>query len=61
MRLKDKVAVITGAGSGLGKAIATRFANEGATVVVADMNEGAMAQAVAEIEAAGGRARDAST
>lgn len=56
MRLKDKVAVITGAGSGLGKAIAIRFAQEGAVVVVADVNEGAMASVVAEIEAAGGRA-----
>ncbi len=57
MRLKGKVAVITGAGSGLGKAIATRFTQEGATVIVADVNEVAMASAVAEIEAAGGRAR----
>ena len=57
MRLKDKVAVITGAGSGLGKAIATRFAQEGAIVVVADLNEGAAASTVAEIEATGGRAR----
>lgn len=38
MRLKDKVAVITGAGSGIGRAIAVRFANEGATVVVAELN-----------------------
>jgi len=38
MRLKDKVAIVTGAGSGIGRAIALRFANEGATVVVAELN-----------------------
>jgi NAD(P)-dependent dehydrogenase (short-subunit alcohol dehydrogenase family) len=39
MRLKDKVAIITGAGQGIGEAYAIRFAKEGATVVVADINE----------------------
>jgi len=38
MRLKDKVAIITGAGQGLGKAIAITFSREGADVVVADIN-----------------------
>jgi NAD(P)-dependent dehydrogenase (short-subunit alcohol dehydrogenase family) len=38
MRLKDKVAVITGAGSGMGKAMATMFAAEGAKVVCADIS-----------------------
>ncbi len=38
MRLKDKAAVVTGAGSGIGRAIAMRFANEGAKVVVAELN-----------------------
>ncbi len=38
MRLKDKTAIVTGAGSGIGRAIAVRFANEGATVVVAELN-----------------------
>ena len=38
MRLQDKVAVVTGSGSGMGKSIATRLAEEGATLVVADIN-----------------------
>ena len=56
MRLKDKVAIITGAASGMGQGEAIRFAKEGAKVVVADLNvEGA--QAVAEeIKAFGGEA-----
>ena len=45
-RLKDKVAVITGSGSGLGEGIARLFAEEGARVVVSDRNE-APAHAVA--------------
>jgi len=56
VRLKDKVAVVTGAGSGLGKAIAMRFADEGAIAIVADVNEATMADTVAEIQARGGRA-----
>ncbi|WP_207478882.1 SDR family oxidoreductase [Arenibaculum pallidiluteum] len=39
MRLKDKVAIVTGAGSGFGEGIARRFVAEGARVVVADINE----------------------
>lgn len=56
MRLKDKVAIVTGAASGMGKAIAEEYAKEGAKVVVSDYNfEGA--QAVAEgIKQAGGEA-----
>ncbi|MGH7786146.1 MAG: SDR family NAD(P)-dependent oxidoreductase [Candidatus Binatia bacterium] len=53
MRLKDRVAIITGAGQGIGQAYALRFAREGATVVVADVNA-AGAEAVArEVQALG--------
>jgi 3-oxoacyl-[acyl-carrier protein] reductase len=50
MRLENKVAVITGAGSGIGKETALLFAIEGAKVVVADMNEKAGEETVAEIK-----------
>lgn len=53
MRLADKVAVVTGAGAGIGRAIARAFAEEGAKVVVADIN-GASAVETATLIAAGG-------
>lgn len=56
MRLQDKIAVVTGSASGIGKAIATRFAAEGALVVIADKNETAIGPAVEDIKAKGGRA-----
>ncbi|MBX6386582.1 MAG: 3-oxoacyl-ACP reductase [Microbispora sp.] len=48
-RLQDRVAVITGAGSGIGLATAHRFAREGAKVVVADLDEEAGAKAAGEV------------
>jgi 3-oxoacyl-[acyl-carrier protein] reductase len=49
MRLRDKVAVVTGAGSGMGRAIAKRLAAEGAAIVVADINEAGMNATVKEL------------
>ena len=49
MRLKDKVALITGAGSGIGRATALLFSKEGAAVVCADVNEKAAAETAAMI------------
>ena len=55
-QLKDKVAIITGAGSGSGQATAELFAREGAKVVVSDINETSGKHAVEEIKKAGGEA-----
>jgi NAD(P)-dependent dehydrogenase (short-subunit alcohol dehydrogenase family) len=54
MRLKNKVAVITGAGSGIGRESALLFAAEGAKVVAADLNEKAGADVVRDVKKAGG-------
>jgi glucose 1-dehydrogenase len=56
MRLKDKVAVITGAGSGIGRAAALKFSAEGARVVVAEINEEQGKATVELVKAAGGEA-----
>ncbi len=57
MRLKDKVAIITGAGRGIGKEMARLFAQEGARVVVADVDVPNARQTAAEITAEGNEAR----
>lgn len=54
MRLKDKSALITGAASGIGKAIALRFAGEGARVAIADLQKAAADAAAREIRAGKG-------
>lgn len=56
MVLKDKVALITGAASGIGKEIALEYAKQGAKIVIADLNLDAATAAANDIEAAGGTA-----
>lgn len=56
MRLAGRVAIITGAASGIGRATALRFAHDGAAVVIADINRAGGEACAQEIGAAGGRA-----
>jgi meso-butanediol dehydrogenase/(S,S)-butanediol dehydrogenase/diacetyl reductase len=56
MRLQDKIALITGSGSGIGEATAKTFAREGATVVVTDIDDDNGRRVVEEIRHAGGQA-----
>ncbi|MDQ8706153.1 SDR family NAD(P)-dependent oxidoreductase [Streptomyces sp. LHD-70] len=53
MHMANKVALVTGVGPGLGKAIAVTLAREGANVVICDVNETSLAEARQEVEAAG--------
>jgi len=57
MRLQDKVAIVTGAGSGFGEAIAKTYAREGARVLVADINAAAGQRVADEIINSGGQAQ----
>ncbi len=59
MRLTDRVAIVTGAGSGIGAATALAMAAEGARVLVVDLNEAGVTKTVAQIEKAGGLAAGA--
>ncbi len=56
MSIEGRVALVTGAGQGIGRAIALRLAKDGATAVIADLNEETAASVVAEIENDGGKA-----
>ena len=56
-RFEDRVVLVTGAGSGLGRAVVQRLASEGASVAAFDINRAAAEATVADVTAAGGAAR----
>ena len=56
MRLKDKVAIVTGSGRGIGEGIVLRFAEEGAKIIVNDVNEDDAKNVVDQVKAKGGQA-----
>jgi NAD(P)-dependent dehydrogenase (short-subunit alcohol dehydrogenase family) len=56
MKLKDKVAIVTGAAQGIGRAVCIRFAQEGAKVVIVDLNESGSKETASLVKAEGGTA-----
>ena len=54
LKINDKIAIVTGGGNGIGKAIAMRLADEGVKVVVADLNDEAAQKVIDEIKDKGG-------
>src|SRR5262245_54456196 len=58
MRFENKIAIVTGGGNGMGRATALRFAQEGAQVVLADIERDSAARVAQEIRAVGGTALD---
>lgn len=56
MQLKDKIAVVTGAASGIGREIARTFAREGASIAIADLDHAGARRTAAELERDGARA-----
>ena len=56
IRFENQIALVTGAASGIGRALVQRFVAEGAAVVAVDITEGALQQVVAELQAQGGKA-----
>jgi NAD(P)-dependent dehydrogenase (short-subunit alcohol dehydrogenase family) len=57
MKLKDEVAIITGGGTGIGKAISLALANEGAAVVIAARNFSRLKEVAKDIKSRGGKAK----
>ena len=56
MKLKDKTAIVTGSGTGMGRSVAIRYAKEGAKLVIAEINEAAGKETLALIKKDGGEA-----
>ena len=56
MKLENKVAIVTGSGSGIGRATALRLAKEGAAVIVCDVNQEGIDETVKEVSEGGGEA-----
>ena len=56
LKIKDKIAIVTGGGNGIGEAVALRLASEGVKVIVADLNSEAAQKVARAIQAGGGDA-----